>query len=107
MKMNRLQSPCVEDTDYNFALCVEKSIVAKTGCLPFWNKFIFYDHDEVEMPICENTSMLNQYGVIYYEMQVLPRDDLVKTTGCLMPCSFVEYTVSFCILFYTSLIGLK
>ena len=52
------------------------------------------DHDEVEMPICENTSMLNQYGVIYYEMQVLPRDDLVKTTGCLMPCYFVEYTVS-------------
>ena len=96
----------MEDTDYNFALCVEKSIVAKTGCLPFWNKFM-NDHDEVEMPICENTSMLNQYGVIYYEMQVMPRDDLIKTTGCLMPCSFVEYTVSICILFYASLIGLK
>ena len=90
--MNRLQSPCVKDTNYNFALCVEKSIVKKAGCLPFWNEFIFNDHDKVEMPFCENISMLNQYGVIYTQFIEMPRDELIGTTQCLMPCSYLEYT---------------
>ena len=97
--MNRLQKPCVEDTEYNFALCVEKSIIPKSGCLPFWNKFIYDDQDKAGVPICENSSMLHRYGIITRNFQNMPRDDLVKTTGCLMPCSYVEYTVSLCILF--------
>ena len=92
MKMNRPQNPCVKNPDYNFALCIERSIATKAGCNPHWNQFNV--NDEVELPICENASMLEQYGWINIELGSRPRNDLVKTSGCLMPCSFMEYTVS-------------
>ena len=91
-KMNLPQHPCVNDPDYNFAHCVQKTIVKKTGCLPFWNKFIF--NDDFEMPICDNSSMLYLYGDINSQLQAMPRDELIASTGCLMPCSYFEYNVN-------------
>ena len=80
------------DHKYNFAHCVERSIATKTGCKPYWNKV--YVNDGVEVPDCNNVSMLFQYGMINREFQIMPRNDLVKASGCLLPCSFMEYTVS-------------
>ena len=91
MKLNRPQSPCVEEPNYNFARCVEGTIATRAGCKPYWNKA--YVHDEVEMPNCKNVSMLHQYGIINTKLQEMPRNELVKASGCLMPCSFIEYTV--------------
>ena len=92
--MNRPQSPCVKTPEYNFALCVERSIATKTGCKPYWNQFNV--NGEVELPICENTSMLNRYSNINMEFQEMPREELVNASNCLMPCSYLEYTVSLC-----------
>ena len=93
MKLNQPKSPCVEDPNYNFAHCVEGIIASRAGCKPYWNKVPV--NDGVEVPICKNVSMLYQYGIIYTKLQEMTINDLVKASGCLMPCSFMEYTVSF------------
>ena len=83
----------MKNPDYDFAFCVKKSIEIKAGCKPYWNQFNKVN-DEVELPICENTSMLNWYSNINMEFQEMPRDELVKASNCLMPCSDLEYMVS-------------
>ena len=93
MKLNQPKSPCVEDPNYNFAHCVEGIIAFRAGCKPYWNKLPV--NDGVELPICKNVSMLYQYGIIYTKLQEMTINDIVKASGCLMPCSFMEYTVSF------------
>ena len=91
--INRPKSPCVEDNQYNFEFCVEKHIVMKAGCQPYWNKL-----NMKGIQICKNGSMLNHYSNERTTISLMSRKELIETTKCLMPCSFMEYKVSVCII---------
>ena len=62
-KINRPQNPCEEDPEYDFVYCIEKSIVVKSGCKPYWSRF-----DMEEKPFCSNASMMQQYDNIINEV---------------------------------------
>ena len=87
--INRPQNPCEEDPEYNFAYCVEKRIVTKAGCKPYWSKF-----DIEGMPFCQNVTMLEYYSNISSSFQLMFKNELLGETNCLIPCSFTEYKVS-------------
>ena len=88
MKINRPQSPCNEKLDYKIGHCIEKSIVARAGCQPYWSKY------QVDgMPFCNTAKMLEHYGTINLEFAWMHRNELMSATKCLMPCSFMEYKV--------------
>ena len=86
--INRPQSPCEEDPDYNFAYCVEKFIVAKAGCKPHWSRFKM-----PEVPTCKNISMLKRYGNENERFSWMYRKQIIDATKCLMPCYFMKYKV--------------
>lgn len=87
--INRPKSPCVDNNQYNFEFCVERHIVMKAGCQPYWNKF-----NMKGIQICKNGSMLNHYSNERTTISLMSREELIETTKCLMPCSFMEYKVS-------------
>ena len=59
------------------------------GCQTPWSRV------NVEgLPLCDNRTMLYKYSVQYWEFGKLEREDLIKLTNCLMPCSYMEYKVS-------------
>ena len=86
--INRPQNPCEEDPHYNFARCIEKSIVVEAGCQPYWSKFAIS-----AMPFCSNASMLQKYSNVSTLFGNLYKNQLLDTTKCLLPCSFTEYKV--------------
>ena len=59
------------------------------GCQPPWRRFSV-DH----LPICDNMKMLNHFGKVYDRMMNKFRDDIIETTKCRLPCSYLEYKVS-------------
>ena len=88
-KLNRPHNPCQPSPDYNFADCVERSIIARVGCQPPWRR-ITVD----EIPLCLNYSMLHTYGRIYeYDYGKMSKEKLIETSKCLMPCTYMEYEV--------------
>ena len=87
--INRPQNPCEKDPQYDFAYCVEKNLVAKGGCQPYWNKFNISDR-----PFCANGSMLKQYSDASISFTRMYKKELLEETKCLIPCTFMEYEVS-------------
>ena len=87
--INRAQSPCEEDPQYNFAHCIEKSVAIKAGCQPHWNKF-----NVSEVPFCLNASMLKKYSDVSNSFSKMYKKELLEKTKCLIPCTFTEYKVT-------------
>ena len=75
--------------EYSFEYCVEKSIVLKVGCQPYWNKF-----DITGIQICKNGTMMQHYSDEKTRSAMMSRVELIGETKCLMPCTFMEYKVS-------------
>ena len=84
-------NPCEPSTEYNFARCVETKIMTEAGCQPPWRRF------SVEgRPSCNNFTLLaKNFGATYrkYYIDITDREGIIAETGCLMPCSFMEYKV--------------
>ena len=57
--LDRPHSPCDPSPDYDFGLCVERSMMRTAGCQPPWARFPMLGE---EMPLCHNWSQLNEYG---------------------------------------------
>ena len=57
------------------------------GCQPKWSRV------NEDQPLCDNKNMSEKYSWLYYEFGKLEREDLIKHTKCLMPCSYMEYKV--------------
>ena len=88
--MNRPDNPCNPDPDYNLGHCVDKYVMRRIGCQPPWRRV------NIEgLPICDNGTMLYKYDYSYWWAVDSGRDMLRKLTKCLMPCSFMEYKVSY------------
>ena len=88
-KLNQPHKPCEPSPVYDFAQCVEKAIMSRAGCQPHWRRFSVED-----LPECDNSSMLTRYNEEYWSVGNLYREDLVRDTGCYLPCSFFEYKAS-------------
>ena len=53
------------------------------GCQTPWSRV------NVEgLPLCDNKTMFYRQTVQYWELGKLGREDLIKLTNCLMPCSY-------------------
>ena len=87
-KLNLPESPCEPSSEYNFASCVERSIITRAGCQPPWRRFTVDN-----IPVCSNWSMLAHFGKEYERIMFMFRDDLIETTKCSLPCTFLEYKV--------------
>ena len=88
-KLNRPDKPCEPSPEYNLASCLERSVIARAGCQPPWQRFTVEGQ-----PTCDNMSLLNQFGEEYKKFYNMERHELFKETNCLMPCIFMEYKVS-------------
>ena len=88
-KLNQLHRPCEESPEYDFSMCLERSIITRAGCQPPWRRF-----NMEGQPICDNSSLLNKFRMESTKVSHLVKDDIFKETNCLMPCSFMEYRVS-------------
>ena len=89
-KLNKHDSPCVSSPDYNFADCVERHVVMKVGCQIPWSRITMKG-----MPLCDNSTTFNKYDKYMDEVSYMQKDDLFRTTKCFIPCTFMEYKVSF------------
>ena len=89
-KLNLPNNPCEPSLEYDFGLCVEKSVMIGAGCQPPWSRVVVD-----QLPLCDNSSLLEDYSNEYIEATRLGSDGLIDWTGCLMPCTFMEYQVQF------------
>ena len=90
-KLNQPHNPCDPSPDYDFTTCLEKSLISKVGCQPPWRRFVME-----KKPLCDNLSLLHDYGNEMDRFTAsLGKNELFEETSCLMPCSFMEYRVSF------------
>ena len=87
-KLNLPGKPCNPEPGYDFGQCVRASIAMKMGCQPPFSLF------PVEgIPICQNWSQLTKYSNEYDKVSAMDREEILKTTNCVIPCNFMEYRV--------------
>ena len=64
------------------------------GCQSPWSRVVVDG-----LPSCDNSTLLENYSNEYVAAMGLGRNGLIDWTGCLMPCTFMEYKVKFYIFF--------
>ena len=89
-KLNLASNPCGPDPEYSMADCIQKSIITKAGCQPHWRR-VTVD----EIPVCDNVSMILRYDEEFWKYIDLSRRELFGESKCRLPCSFMEYKVSY------------
>ena len=89
-KLNLPSNPCEPDPEYSMADCIQKGIITKAGCQPHWRR-VTVD----EMPVCDNVSMILRYDEEFWKYIDLSRRELFGESKCRLPCSFMEYKVSY------------
>ena len=80
------------DPDYNFGHCVDRSVIRFFECQPPWRRV-----DIKDLPICDNSMILQKYSHYYFWLTTMGKDELVENTNCITPCSFMEYKVAMAI----------
>ena len=68
-RLNLPSQQCEPDPDYNFAHCVDTSVMKSAGCQPPWRSVNVGD-----LPICDNPSLLRNYTVNYATAMDLIRE---------------------------------
>ena len=124
--------PCNPAPDYSFAQCVQTRIMERAGCVPHWTRSTIYTlsthylhtiytlsitiqtlsihsrFPRAGLPVCGNWSMLALYSRAVHAVARLDRLQLTRDTGCVMPCSFMEYKVTpshqYCAVLFSSCI---
>jgi hypothetical protein len=84
--LDRESSPCNDDPDYDFQLCVRKSLVRKIGCkLPcdLWISDLF--------PVCSKIDYLGKFSWEYANIANKELKIIVRRTECPKPCRYKEY----------------
>ena len=85
-RKNREEAPCEESPQYSFTQCVKKSIIRKTGCKTRW------DMTNIEnAKRCKTVNQVVKYLKLYADLYSYDLQDVKKLTGCLTPCSYMEY----------------
>ena len=79
-------SPCEASEDYSYADCVNRKVAQSSGCQLFWTKY-------TGVPVCSNLYQLSRYVQRYDKLVNLEKNKLLVESGCLRPCSYMEYSV--------------
>ena len=87
-KLNLPNNPCEPSLVYDFGKCVERSVMLSAGCQSPWSRVVVN-----ELPLCDNSTLLENYSEEYFAAMGLGRNELIESTGCLIPCTFMEYQV--------------
>ena len=91
--LNREGSPCVSSEDYNFASCIETKVSNKIGCQPHWTNSNSNSLDSNKLPVCATQVQYTDYINKMAEFSLLDRIQFETKSGCLRPCSYMEYRV--------------
>ena len=94
-KINKPSNPCNPSKEYNFAHCVERSLMTNGGCQHHWRMT-----SVPGLPLCNNLTLLMKYRKYYDKVWEMNRHDFLEETKCLLPCSFMEYKVTTHLFFY-------
>ena len=86
--LNTEHSPCLESENYSFASCINRKVSQKVGCRSFWTNYSEY-------PVCSDFKQYSRYTAVYDRLVVLERNKLRLKSGCLLPCSYMEYSVGY------------
>ena len=68
---------------------MERSVFKRIGCQLPWGRV------KVDgLPLCDNRTLLINHTLEYWRAIEYGRDQMIERTNCLLPCSYMEYTVS-------------
>ena len=84
--LNTEQSPCLESEDYSYASCINRKVSETIGCRSFWTNYS-------GVPVCSDLEQYSRYVDEYDRLVNLEKNKLRQETGCLLPCSYMEYSV--------------
>ena len=88
-RLNTEIDPCEPSREYVFQNCINKKMIVKLGCQPFW-----LDHIQTDFQKCSEVSKLFEF---IYDMgklnQISTEKELVEKYSCSKPCTYMEYKV--------------
>ena len=88
-RMNRAGSfDCHPDPSYNYGTCVKESVAAKINCNSPWT-----DHKVNGLPTCTTIKQINDYDSLFNKILFADEPELRNLTGCLMPCTYQDYSL--------------
>ena len=84
--LNTEHSPCQESEHYSYASCINRKVSQTIGCQSFWTNYS-------GVPVCSDLEQYSRYVDEYDRLVNLEKNKLRQETGCLLPCSYMEYSV--------------
>ena len=90
-KLNLPNKPCEPSPEYNLVSCLDRSLITRAGCQPYWSRVTLDD-----FPVCDNETLLDSFDIEYWKFYNADKNRLSKLSNCRMPCTFMEYKVSAC-----------
>ena len=89
VKLNRPENPCNEDPEYDFQVCVKKSMANKTGCKMPWDLW-----SSIQIDTFNDVEQINQFGELYFDIENINLLTIMKYTGCNKPGCYKEYKIA-------------
>ena len=86
VKMNRADAPCGDSAGYSFVRCLKNSISQKAGCRLEGDRVSSDDTTR-----CKDFDQLLTHEAFYHTLFNMEQREVVETTGCALPCEYVEY----------------
>ena len=87
-KLNRPSSQCEESEDYKYSDCLNRKIASLVGCQTFSTNF-------PGIAECSTYEQYTNFSSVYEHFNNLEKNDLQAQSGCLRPCKYLEYRVTF------------
>ena len=87
--MDKPKQPCEISESHSFTACIKNSISRKIGCRLEWDSWSSRD-----IPLCSTLEHLDRFEKEYEKVNRLWKPNIVKNTGCLIPCSYTEYKLA-------------
>ena len=89
-RMNRPPTfECNQDTNYSYKSCVKESLAVRVGCQSPWD-----GSEQLEgVRRCSTTEEVVEYERIYHNLYMGDQQDLMELTGCLLPCTYTQYSL--------------
>ena len=84
--LNTEHSPCLESEHYSYASCINRKVSQTVGCRSFWTNYS-------GVPVCSDLEQYFHYVDEYDRLLSLEKNKLRLESGCLRPCSYMEYLV--------------
>ena len=87
--MDKPGQRCESSESYSFTACIKNSISRMIGCRLEWDSWSSRD-----IPLCSTLEHLDRFEKEYEKVNRLWKPNIVKNTGCLIPCSYTEYKLA-------------